>query len=174
MNQNLSNVMSEQINKEYYSAFLYLAMSNWLDQAGFPGASQWTYAQYQEELAHAQNLFHYMNYRDEKIEFSLIEKPDSEWQSILDVFQSVLKHEQFVTASINNLATVALSNNDHAAYIFLQWYISEQIEEEASANDIITRLKLAGDNTNALLMIDDQLGTRTFTPPVVPGLPNQA
>jgi len=89
----------------------------------------------------------------------------------LDVFRHVLKHEQYVTESINNLATVALKANDHAAYNFMQWYVSEQVEEEANANDIIDRLALAGDNSNALLMIDAQLGTRTFTAPVVPGLP---
>lgn len=171
MNKELSTAMSEQINKEYFSAFLYLAMSNWFNQKGLKGAANWTYVQYLEELAHAQNLFHYMQYRSEPVAFMEIADPSGNWGSALDVFRHVLKHEQFVTDSINNLATIALKTNDHAAYIFLQWYVSEQVEEEANANDIIDRLELAGDNTNALLMIDDQLGTRTFVAPVVPGIP---
>lgn len=171
MKKELTDAMSAQINKEYYSAFLYLAMSNWFNLKGLRGAANWTYVQYLEELAHAQNLFHYMQYRSENVAFKQIDDPSGNWDSALDVFRHVLKHEQFVTDSINNLATVALKVNDHAAYIFLQWYVSEQVEEEANANDIIARLELAGDNTNALLMIDDQLGARTFAAPVVPGIP---
>ena len=171
MNKELSQAMSDQINKEYYSAFLYMAMSDWFNGKGLSGSANWTYIQYQEELAHAQNLFHYMQFRDEPVSFKAIADPSGSWQSPLDVFKHVLAHEKLVTESINTLATTAMKSNDHAAYIFLQWYVSEQVEEEASAKDIISRLELAGDNTNALLMIDDQLGARTFTPPVVPGIP---
>ena len=171
MNKELSQAFSEQINKEYFSAFLYLAMSDWLNEKGLNGAATWTYVQYQEELAHAQNLFHYMQYRDEPISFKAIADPSGNWQSPLEVFRHVLSHEKLVTESINNLATTAMKANDHAAYIFLQWYVSELVEEEASAKEIISRLELAGDNTNALLMIDDQLGARVFNAPVVPGIP---
>ncbi|NLO36436.1 MAG: ferritin [Clostridiaceae bacterium] len=171
MNKKLSETFSAQINKEYFSAFLYLGMSNWFNQKGLRGMANWTYVQYQEELAHAQNLHHYMQYRNESVTLSQIDDPSGSWQSPLEVFRHVLKHEQYVTESINNLATVALKANDHAAYNFMQWYVSEQVEEEANANDIIDRLVLSGDNSNALLMIDDQLGARTFAAPVVPGLP---
>ena len=174
MKKELTDAMSAQINKEYFSAFLYLAMSNWLNQKGLRGAAKWTYVQYQEELAHAQNLYHYMQYRNESVAFSQIDDPSGNWNSPLDVFRHVLRHENLVTDSINSLATVAMKVNDHASYIFLQWYVSEQIEEEANASDIISRLELAGDNTNALLMIDDQLGARTFVAPVVPGIPTGA
>lgn len=171
MNDKLSQAFSAQINKEYYSAFLYLAMSSWLNDQGLPGASKWTYVQYQEELAHAQNLFHYLNYRNVPATFKAIDDPSGSWDSALAVFKNVLAHELLVTESIGNLATLAMQTGDHAAYVFLQWYISEQVEEESNANDIIRKLELAGSQTDALLTIDNQLGTRTFMAPVVPGIP---
>lgn len=170
MNEKLSKAFSEQINKEYYSAFLYLAMANWFTAKGLRGMATWTYVQYQEELAHAQNLFHYMQARNEAATFKAVADPSHVWESPLAVFRNVLEHEQYVTDLINKLATLAMKANDHAAYIFLQWYVTEQVEEEGNATDIIGRLELAGENTNALLMIDDQLGIRTFIAPVVPGI----
>ena len=171
MNEKLLKSFSEQINKEYYSAFLYLAMSNWCNERGLRGMAKWIYVQYQEELAHAQNLFHYLQYRNEVATFKAIADPSHVWESPLAVFRNTLAHEQLVTDSINKLTTLAMKVSDHAAYTFLQWYVSEQVEEEPNASDIISRLVLAAENTNALLMIDDQLGLRTFMPPVVPGIP---
>ena len=170
MNAKLSKAFSEQINKEYFSAFLYLAMSNWFTAKGLKGSANWTYVQYREELTHAQNLYHYLETRNMQASFKVIADPSGDWESPLAVFKKILEHEQYVTSLINDLATLAMKSNDHAAYIFLQWYVSEQVEEEGNANDIIARLELAGDNTNALLNIDDQLAARIFTPPVVPGI----
>lgn len=171
MNNKLSKIMSEQINKEIYSAFLYLAMSDWCQQKGLKGAAKWLYVQYQEEMIHGQNLYHYMQYRSEPVELHVVEKPGSNFASLLDVYEKVLAHEKLVTASIDNLATVSMEVKDHAAYNFLQWYVSEQVEEESNANDTIQKLKLAGDNLSGLLMIDTELGARVFAAPVVPGLP---
>ncbi len=171
MNEKLSKAFSEQINKEYYSAFLYLSMSNWLNEIGLRGAAKWTYVQYQEELAHAQNLFHYLQYRDIGVEFKPIDEPKASWESELALFKNVLAHEKLVTEMIGNLASLAIQVNDHAASIFLQWYVIEQVEEESNATEIIQKLELAGDNANALLSIDSQLATRVFVAPVVPGLP---
>ncbi len=168
MNAELSQAMSAQINKEYYSAFLYLAMSNWCTAKGLKGAANWMYVQYLEELSHAQGIYQYMQTRSEPVSFSAIDDPSGDWSDLLDVFKKTLAHEQFVTDSINNLATIAMKVNDHAAYIFLQWYVTEQVEEEGNANDWIDRLTLAADNTNALLNIDDQLGARVFAAPVIP------
>ncbi len=170
MNEQLLNAFSDQINKEYYSAFLYLSMSNWLNEQGMPGAANWTYVQYQEELAHAENLFRYLQYRDEVVQLKTIDQPDKEWKSVLDVFMNVLAHEKKVTASINSLTTESINASDHAARIFLEWYVSEQVEEEANASDLIQKFKMAGDNANALLMLDSQLAARTFMAPVVPGV----
>ncbi len=168
MNAELSKAMSEQINKEYYSAFLYLAIANRCSDNGLKGASNWMYAQYHEELAHAQGIYQYMQTRSEPVAFAAIDDPSGDWDNLLDVFKKTLAHEQFVTDSINNLASIAMKVNDHAAYIFLQWYVTEQVEEEGNANDWIDRLTLAADNTNALLNIDEQLSTRVFAAPVIP------
>ena len=170
MKQQLAQAFSEQVNKEYFSAFLYLAMSNYFANNGLKGAANWTYVQYQEELAHAQNLVHYMHNRNESVSFAAIGDPSGAWSSPLEVFEAVLAHEQKITDSIGQLATLAMQVSDHAAYIFLQWYVSEQVEEEGNVNDILDMLKLADGNPNALLMIDSQLAARPFVAPVVPGL----
>ena len=170
MNVKLLQAFHEQINKEYYSAFLYLSMSNWLNEKGLPGAANWNYVQYQEELAHAENLFRYLQYRDESVALMPIDKPDDSWDSVLDLFKHVLAHEKIVTASINSLTTTAMQANDHAATIFLQWYVSEQVEEEATASDLIQKYTMAGDDPNGLLMLDAQLAARTFVAPTVPGV----
>ncbi|MDD2457355.1 MAG: ferritin [Eubacteriales bacterium] len=170
MKQELSRAFSDQINKEYFSAFLYLAMSNYFANNGLKGAANWTYVQYQEELAHAQNLVHYLHTRSESVTYAAIADPSGAWSSPLEVFEAVLEHEQLITESIGNLATLAMQTGDHAAYIFLQWYVTEQVEEEGNVNDLLDKLKLANGNTNALLMIDSQLATRAFTAPVVPGV----
>lgn len=170
MKQPLAQAFSEQINKEYYSAFLYLAMSDYFANNGLKGAANWTYVQYQEELAHAQNLVLYLHTRSESASFAAIADPSGSWSSPMEVFEAVLEHEQMVTESISNLATLAMQTNDHAAYIFLQWYVSEQVEEESNVNEIIDKLKLANGNPNALLMIDSELATRTFVAPIVPGI----
>ncbi len=170
MNNKLSLAFSAQINKEYFSAFLYLAMSDYFANHGLKGAANWTYIQYQEELAHAQNMVHYLHARSEAATFTAIADPSGKWSNALDVFKAVLDHEKIVTESIGQLATLAMQTGDHAAYIFLQWYISEQVEEEGNVNEIIDKLTLADGNPNALLMIDSQLAARTFVAPVVPGI----
>jgi len=171
MDKKLSLAISEQINKEIYSAFLYLSMSDWCMQKGLKGAAKWLYVQYLEEMIHGQNLYLYLQYRTESVVLLPVAKPDSKFDSILDVFKKTLAHEKIVTASINNLATISMEVKDHAAYIFLQWYVSEQVEEEGNPTDIIMKLNLAGDNLSGLLLIDTELGTRVFVAPIVPGLP---
>ncbi len=171
MNGKLAKVMNEQINKEIYSAFLYLAMSDWAMQKGLKGAAHWLYVQYLEEMIHGQNLYRYLQVRGDPVELAPIAKPEGAWNTLLDVFRHVLEHEKLVTASIANLANVSQDVRDHAASIFLEWYVTEQVEEEGNATDIIQRLQLAGDNLSALLMIDTELAARVFIAPVVPGLP---
>lgn len=171
MNPKLVNAFCEQINKEYYSAYLYLAMSDWFTGKGLKGAAHWTYVQYQEELMHAQAMYHYLHARNERARLAAVADPSVEWTSIQHVFAKILDHERYVTESIGNLATLAMQVGDHAGYIFLQWFISEQVEEEGNVSEIIDKLTLAGDNPNALLLIDSQLAARTFVAPVIPGLP---
>ncbi|NLN45471.1 MAG: ferritin [Clostridiaceae bacterium] len=171
MNEKLVKAMNEQINKEIYSAFLYLAMSEWAMQKGLKGAAHWLYVQYLEEMAHGQNIYRYLQVRGDPVELYPVAKPESGWNSLLEVYRDVLAHEKTVTASIANLANISQDVRDHATSIFLEWYVTEQVEEEGNATDIIQRLQLAGDNLSGLLMIDTELSARTFAPPVVPGLP---
>ena len=171
MNEKLAKTMSEQINKEIFSAFLYLAMSDWAMQKGLKGAAHWLYVQYLEEMIHGQNLYRYLQVRGDAVELFPVAKPEGSWNNLLEVFQGVLDHEKTVTASIANLANIAQDVRDHAASIFLEWYVTEQVEEEGNATDIIQRLRLAGDNLSGLLMIDTELSARMFVAPVVPGLP---
>lgn len=170
MKKELTDAFSAQINKEYFSAFLYLAMSDQFTAMGLKGAANWTYIQYQEELAHAQNLVRYLHVRNETVTFKAIAEPKGKFSSAAAVFAAVMEHEEYVTESIGKLATLAMQLSDHAAYNFLQWYITEQVEEEGNVKDIIDKLKLADNNPNALLMIDSELATRTFVEPVVPGI----
>ena len=171
MNARLSQAFSEQINKEFYSAFLYMAMSDWFTQKGLKGAAHWTYVQYQEEMIHGQALYHYLHARNEKVQLAVIADPSGEWDTPLGVFRHILAHENTVTESIGNLATLAMQTGDHAAYIFLQWFVSEQVEEEGSDTEVIDKLVLADNNPNAMLTIDSQLAARVFAAPVIPGLP---
>lgn len=171
MHEKLAKTMNEQITNEFYSAFLYLAMSDWAMQNGLKGAGHWLYIQYQEEMAHGQNLYRYLQVRNDAVVLAPIPKPAGSWNNLLEVYRHVLAHEQEVTALIANLANISQDVRDHAASIFLEWYVTEQVEEEGNATDIIQRLQLAGDNLSGLLMIDTELMARVFIAPVVPGLP---
>ena len=114
---------------------------------------------------HAMKFYNYINERGGRIKLAQIDGPPTNWNSPLEVFEETLKHEEKVTGLINNLVDLAIAERDHAANAFLQWFVTEQVEEEASANEIIQNLKLAGNDPHALFMLDRELGTRVFTPP---------
>ncbi len=130
------------------------------------GMAKWMYEQFREEQFHAQKLIKYMNSRGAKVLLDVIEKPRSEWSSILEVFEDTKVHEEAVTESINALTALAMEEQDFATVNYLQWYISEQVEEEENVSSIITQIKLIGDNGYGLLMLDKDLGVRTFAEPV--------
>ncbi|MCL2862008.1 MAG: ferritin [Firmicutes bacterium] len=165
LSKNLIKVLSDQINAEYYSAYLYLSMSTWADKEGLKGTAKWLFAQAQEEMAHGTRIYQYVLERGESPTFGIIEKPMTSFLSIQDIFIKTLEHEQKVTKMINEIATVAMKENDHACYQFLMWFVNEQVEEEASASDILDKLKLIGDNKSMLLTLDNELGTRVFVNP---------
>ena len=123
--------------------------------------------QIQEEMAHARGLYDYIQERDGEIILDAIKKPDQTWNSPLEVFEAVLKHEQLVTSLINKLADVADETKDRAAALFLQWYIKEQVEEEASVSGVLETLRMIKDDTHALLLLDKELAARVFNPPVI-------
>jgi ferritin len=165
ISEKLQKELNDQINAEFYSAYLYLSMAAYFESMNLGGFANWMRVQTQEELAHGMIMFNHMNQRGGKVILSAIEPPPTRWSSPLEVFESAYAHEQKVTGRINHLVDAALSEKDHAFTIFLQWFVTEQIEEELNASTIAHELKIAGDNMNALFMIDRELAARVFTLP---------
>ena len=167
INQKLTDAFNEQINKEFYSEYLYLAMKVYFQELNLQGFVNWFDVQVQEEHAHAMGMLNYLNERGGKIELSAIEKPVIEGNTPLEVFEHVLRHEEYVTSRINHVADVAEEVKDRAALHLLDWYIKEQVEEEANVGGVLATLKLIGDDKKALLLLDKDLATRTFVAPVI-------
>jgi ferritin len=165
ISKKMEEAINDQITAEIYSAHLYLAMASYLESIDLPGCAYWMRIQYQEEISHAFKLFEYVIERDGRTKIMQIDEPPFEWKSVLDVFEGAYAHEQKVTALINNLVDIALAEKDHASNVFLQWFVNEQVEEEATAKGIIQQLKLLGDSKAGLFQIDRELGQRVFTPP---------
>jgi len=165
INKDLQKVLIEQLNKEYHSAYLYLGMSAYCSNEGFNGSSNWFLIQYQEEIAHGMKLFKYLEDQDVQISLPAIEGVKVEYSSLLDVFKKALAHEQKMTKNLNNLSDLAMKDKDHATYNLLQWYVTEQVEEEATLKEIIDSIKLVGDNGFGLYTIDKEFASRTFVDP---------
>ena len=160
LSEKLSDALNTQINKELYSAYLYTAMAAYCDANNLPGFGHWMMMQAQEEVGHAMKMYTYMNDRGNRVVMKAIDEPPADYDSPLDVFEKTLEHEQTVTQLINNLYGLSLSENDYQAQIFLQWFVSEQVEEEKSVSEVIDMLKMVGDKGHGLLMIDKQLAAR--------------
>ncbi|NCA69454.1 MAG: ferritin [Sphingobacteriia bacterium] len=154
----MATKLSEQINREIYSAYLYLALSTEAEEINLRGTAAWFMAKHGEEMAHALKMVRYQLDQGAEVKLAGIDGPPAKAGSILAMFERTLEHEQSVTASINDLVDHALSEKDHATGIFLHWFVTEQIEEEATVNDILGRLRLFGDKGEGLLMIDNELG----------------
>lgn len=167
ISQDMTKAINEQINKELFSAYIYLDMSAWAERHGMPGVGNWFFVQTQEELTHAQRFYQYLLRVGATVELDAIEKPTHEYDSALALFEKALEHERFITASINSLVDIAVKERDHATEVFLQWFVNEQVEEEENATAIIDQLKLAGSAGGGLFMIDRELATRTFQAPAV-------
>ena len=167
INEKLQNAFNDQINKELYSEYLYLAMKAYFMEQNLMGFVNWFDCQVQEEHAHAMGMYDYLNERGGEIELLAIDKPVFKADSPLEIFEEVLKHEEYVTSRINALYDVAEEAKDRASMKFLDWYINEQVEEEASVGAVLATLRLIGDDKNALLLLDKDLATRVFTAPVI-------
>jgi ferritin len=161
--------LNQQIVAEYYSAYLYMAMSAYFASVNLPGFANWMRVQAMEELIHGTKIFDYVNERGGRVLLETIAKPPLKWTSPLVAFQDAYKHEQKVTGMINKLVDLAVREKDHATINFLQWFGAEQVEEEASADGIVQKLKLVGKEGGGLFMIDRELGQRVFTPPATGG-----
>ena len=164
--EKMQNALNEQTNAELYSSYLYLSMSAYFQSVDLSGFANWMRVQAQEELMHAMKLYDYVNERGGRVILSKIEGPPTEWDSPTAAFEHVYKHEQKVTGLINGLVNLAIEEKDHATNNFLQWFVTEQVEEEASANEVLQKLKLVGEEGSGLLMLDSELAQRVFTPPV--------
>lgn len=165
LNNDMEKALNAQVNAEMYSAYLYLSMSAYFQSKSLGGFASWMRVQAQEEMVHAMKLYDFINERGGRVILEPIEAPPTEWDSPLATSEAVYEHEQKVTGLINELVELALEKHDHATNIFLQWFVSEQVEEEDSANDVVEKIKLMGDARGGLFMLDRELGQRVFTPP---------
>lgn len=168
ISKKLAKMINEQINWEFYSEHYYLAMAAYLAELNLDGFSNFFIVQAQEEHFHAMKFYSYLLDRGSAVELQAIDNPSKrEFSSPVDVFEAALEHEKFVTSNINNLMDAAIKDNDHASSSFLKWYIDEQVEEEASMEKYVNKLKLIGGTGAVLLMLDNEFATRVFNPPVV-------
>lgn len=154
--------LNDQINAEQYSALMYLSMSAYFSEKGLPGFANWMYVQYQEEMTHANKFFKYVVERGGKVQLKAVEQVPTEFDGIIDVFEKTQEHEQKVTGLINNLIDVAHEVRDHAAQSFLQWFVDEQVEEEANVQEILDTLKLINGQGNGIFMLDREMRQRVF------------
>ena len=163
--EKIQDALNEQINAELYSSYLYLSMSAYFESINLKGFASWMRVQTQEELVHAMKFYDYLIERGGKVVLSSIESPPTEWPSPLAIFENAYQHEQKVTCLINELVDLAIAEKDHATNIILQWFVSEQVEEEASADEVVQKIKLMGDARGGIFMLDRELAQRVFTPP---------
>lgn len=165
----MQDALNAQINAEMYSAYLYLAMAADFEDKNLPGFAHWMYLQAQEEFGHASRFYNYINEQQGKVKLAAIEAPPTEWATALDMFEAVSQHEQHITSLINNLVALAMEEKDFASNIFLQWFVTEQVEEESNASALLAKLKMIGDHVQGIFMMDRELTQRAAGAAVVPG-----
>lgn len=163
----MEKAFNDQINAELFSSYLYLSMSSYLTDANLKGFAHWMSIQVQEENAHAMMMFNFVHDRGGKVTLNAIEQPESTWKDTIAIFEATLAHEQKVTGLIHNLMDVAMQEKDHASTNFLQWFVKEQVEEEANATDILQQLKIVEGKGQGLLLLDRELMTRVFVNPLL-------
>lgn len=154
--------LNKQINNELYSAYLYMAMSACATTMGFKGTAKWFSVQAREEVRHAMRFYKYIHDQLGQVELQALAEPPAKFKSVADMFDQALTHEKFITKCIAELADLAVKEKDYASGIMLQWFVTEQIEEEASPAEIVGQLKMIGASGSGLLMLDHQLGKREF------------
>ena len=165
LSKKMQGAFNQQVNAELYSSYLYLAMVAYFESCDLKGCASWMRGQVQEELLHGMMIYDYVIERGGRVELGTIEAPTKTWDSPIAAFEDTYSHEQKVTGLINQLMDLAVSESDHASQVFLQWFVAEQVEEEATTSGILNKLKLAGSAGGGLFMIDNELGQRVFTPP---------
>ncbi len=157
--ERMAKALNQQFNKELFSAYFYMGMSAHSEDLGLRGAANWFMSKYHEEQTHAMKIYRYVLDQGSTVELLAIDRPEQDFSSLGDMLEKTLAHEQLVTQSINNLMDIAIEERDHASQIFLHWFVTEQIEEEASVGELINRLKLVGDKGEGLFLVDNELET---------------
>jgi len=165
MKENISKLLNEQINKELYSAYLYLSFSNYYIESGLAGFAHWYQIQAQEERDHAMLMVQYLQNNEKKVTFETIEKPQNTWADGLEVLKTGLAHEKFITDSINTIYHTASEERDYRTVQFLDWFVKEQGEEETNVVDIIKKMELFGSDPKGLYMLDKELVLRVYAAP---------
>jgi ferritin len=160
ISQKMTETLNKQINNEMYSAYLYMAMSAHCSTIGYNGFAKWFMVQYHEEMFHAMKFYNYLLDQGAVPQLQAIKEPPKTWTSIREMVEKTLEHEKTVTKNIHDIADLAQKENDHATYAFNLWYVNEQVEEEKNDNEILQRLKIAGDSGPGLFMLDGHLGAR--------------
>ena len=163
--EKIQEALNHQLNAELFSSYLYLSMASYFESINLKGFANWMRVQTQEELVHAMKFYDFIIERGGKAILAPIEGPPANWKSPLAVFEHAYEHEQKVTGLINNLVDLSIAEQDHATNNFLQWFVAEQVEEEASADEVVQKIKLMGDASGGLFMLDSELAQRVFTPP---------
>ena len=165
MNEKVSALLNEQVNKEFYSAYLYLDMANFYTQKGLDGFANWYEIQAKEEQDHAMLMYQYLQNNGEKVTLEAIAKPDKKFETLMDPLTAGLEHEKYVTSSINHIYAAAIEVNDYRTTQFLDWFIKEQGEEEKNSMDLITKMELFGDDARSLYMLNSELAARVYSAP---------
>jgi len=160
ISKKMSKSLNEQINKELYSAYLYLSMSAYAENENLKGTAHWMALQAKEETGHAMKFYKYLLEQGARVELQAIERPPVEFKSLRQLFEETLKHERKVTASIHALTKLAKDEQDYATEIALQWFVSEQVEEEANVEEILAKLNMVGADTRGIYLLDRELGAR--------------
>ena len=163
----MENALNEQINAELWSAYLYLSMAMQFENSGMSGVANWFKIQFKEEQAHAEIFMNYINRRGGRVILKPIAAVDTEWASPLDAFKATLAHERKVTAMINNLYAIAESEHDYATRDRMAWFVNEQVEEEETAQQLIDKFTLIGNDGMGLYMLNQELAARTYTAPSI-------
>ena len=165
ISEKLQEAINYQINRELYSEYYYLSMASYFNSIGLNGFENFFLVQVEEERFHAMKMYNFLNERGARVFLQAIEAPKTEFKSPLEVFELAYEHEKLVSKLINELMDLAIKENDHAAKNHLDWFVEEQVEEEASMDSIVNKLKLINGEGHGLLMLDAELAQRTFTPP---------
>lgn len=160
LKKKVQDALNDQLREEYYSAYLYLSMSAYAESVNLPGFAHWMRLQYDEEIAHVMKFYNYILDRGGRVKLLAIDEPAHDFKGPLDLFEKSLAHEKLVSGRIRKIYGMAVKEGDYESQVFLQWFITEQIEEEKTADDVLQTIKRAGDDGHAILMIDRELGAR--------------